>query len=43
MDREHAVAVALRLKHDAGLMTSHLQVLGQFVMSLNRMSSEVLR
>ena len=42
MDWEDAVAVALRLQHDAGLMTSNLQVLGQFVTSLNRMSSEVL-
>ena len=29
-------------KWDAGLMSSNLQVLGQFVTSLNRMSSEVL-
>ena len=43
MDREDAVAAALRLQHDAGLMTSNLQVLGQFVTSFNRMSSEVLR
>ena len=26
MDREDAVAAALRLQHDAGLMTSNLQV-----------------
>ena len=31
MDREDAVAAALQLQHDAGLMTSNLQVLGQFV------------
>ena len=43
MDREDAVAAALRLQHDAGLMTSNLQVLGPFVTSLNRMSSKVLR
>ena len=43
MDREDTVAVALQLQHDAGLMISKLQVLGQFVTSLNRMSSEVLR
>ena len=42
-DREDAVASALRLQHDAGLMTSNLQVLGQFVTSLNRMSFEVMR
>ena len=41
VDREDAVAASPRLQHDAGLMTSNLQ--GQFVMSLNRMSSEVLR
>ena len=43
MDRDNAVAAALQLQHDAGLMTSNLQVLGQFVTSLNHMSSEVMR
>ena len=43
MDREDAVTAALQLQHDAGPMTSNLQVLGQFVTSLNRMSSEVMR
>ena len=43
MDREQAVSAALQLQHDAGLMMSNLQVLGQFVTSLNRMSSEVMR
>ena len=43
MDREQAVSAALPLQHDAGLMMSNLQVLGQFVTSLNRMSSEVMR
>ena len=43
MARETAVAAALHLQRDAGLMTSNLQVLCQFVTSLNRMSSEVLR
>ena len=43
MDREEAVSTALQLQHDAGLITSNLQVLGQFVKSLNRMSSEVMR
>ena len=43
MDQEQAVSAALQLQHDAGLMMSNLQVLGQFVASLNRMSSEVLR
>ena len=43
MDREEPVSAALQLQHDAGLMMSNLQVLGQFVTSLNRMSSEVMR
>ena len=43
MDREDAVAAALRLQRDAGLMASNLQVLGQFATSLDRMSCEVLR
>ena len=43
LDREDAVVAALRLQRDAGLMTSNLQVLGQFATSLNRMSCEVLR
>ena len=43
MDREEAVTAAPQLQPDAGLITSNLQVLGQFVTSLNRMSSEVMR
>ena len=43
MDREDAAAAALRLQRDAGLMTSNLQVLGQFATSLNCMSCEILR
>ena len=43
MDREEAVSAALQLQHDAGLMMTIMQVLGQFVTSLNRMSSEVMR
>ena len=43
MDRDVGVAAALQLQRDTGLMTSNLQVLGQFVTSLNRMSSEVMR
>ena len=34
---------ALQLHHNVGLKTSNLQVLGQFVTSLNRMSSEVIK
>ena len=43
MGRERAMLAALQLQHDAGLILSNLQVLGQFVTSLNRMSSEVMR
>ena len=43
MEWEEAVMAALQSQHDAGLIMSNLQVLGQFVTSLNRMSSEVLR
>ena len=35
--------MSLQLQHDAGLILSNLQVLGQFVTSHNRMSSEVMR
>ena len=42
MDREEAVSAALQLQHDTGLKMTNLQVLGQFVTSLNRMSSEVM-
>ena len=37
------MTAALQLQHDAGRIASHLQVLRQFVTSLNRMSSEVMR
>ena len=37
------MSAALQLQHDTGLILSNLQVLGQFVTSLNRMSSEVMR
>ena len=43
MNRQDDMAAALELQRDAGLMASNLQVLDQYVMSLNRMSSEVLR
>ena len=42
MDRQDVMAMALELQRDASLMASNLQVLDQYVMSLNRMSSEVL-
>ena len=43
MGRDRAMSAALQLQHDAGLILSNLQVLCQFVTSLNRMSSEVMR
>ena len=43
MGRDQAISVALQLQSDAGLIMSNLQVLGQFVTSLNRMSSGVMR
>ena len=43
MDREEAVSAALQLQQDAGLMMTYLQIFSQFVTSLNRMSSEVMR
>ena len=42
MDREDAVAAAVNLQRDAGLMSSNLKILSQFVTSLQRMSLEVL-
>ena len=43
MGRDRTMSANLQLQHDAGLILSNLQVLGQFVTSLNRMSSEVMR
>ena len=37
------LAAALQLQHDAGLILSNVQVLQQFVTSLNRTSSEVMQ
>ena len=42
MGREKNLAAALQLQHDAGLIMSNIQVLGQFVTSLNRMASQVM-
>ena len=42
MGHVRTLAAALQLQHDAGLILLNLQVLGQFVISLNRMSSEVM-
>ena len=43
MRREKTLAAALQLPHDAGLIMSNIQVLGQFVTSLNWMASEIMR
>ena len=43
MDSEGTVAAALQLQHDAGVMTSNVQILDQFFTSLNHVSSELLR
>ena len=39
---EDAMAAAVNLQRDAGLMSSNLQILSQFVTSLDRMSSEMM-
>ena len=39
----HEKTLALQLQHDAGLILSNVQLLKQFMMSLNRTSSEVMR
>ena len=43
MGCEKTLVAALQLQHDTGLTMSNIQVLGQFVTSLNRMASEVMR
>ena len=43
MGRDWAVAAALRLHHDASLIMTNVQVMAQFVTSLNRTASEVMR
>ena len=42
MGRDWAVAAALRLHHDASLIMTNVQVMAQFVTSLNRTASEVM-
>ena len=43
MGCERTLAAALQLQHDADLILSNLQVLGQFVTSLKLMLLEVMR
>ena len=42
LGQECAMAAAVNLQRDAGLMMSNLQILAQFVTSLHRMSSEMM-
>ena len=41
LGEEQAMAAALNLQRDAGIMLSNLQILSQFATSLHRMSSEM--
>ena len=43
MGRDRAVAAALQLHHDASLIMTNVQVMAQFVTSLNRTALEVMR
>ena len=43
MGRDRAVSAALRLHHDASVIMTNVQVMSQFVTSLNRTVSEVMR
>ena len=43
LGHEKTLAAALQLQHEAGFILSNVQVLQQFVTSLNRTSSEVMR
>ena len=43
MGRDRAVSAALGLHHDASLIMTNVQVMSQFVTSLNRTASEVMR
>ena len=40
--KEQAMATAVNLQWDAGIMLSNLQILSQFAMSLSRMSSQMM-
>ena len=43
MGRERTVQAALRLHHDASLIMTNVQIMSQFITSLNRTASEVMR
>ena len=42
LGREQAMAAAVNLQRDAGIMLSNLQILSQFAMSLSHMSSDMM-
>ena len=42
LGKEQAMAAAVNLQRDAGIMLSNLQILSQFAMSLSRMSSDMM-
>ena len=42
MTHDEAVSAALQLQRDAGPMMTNLQILSQFITSLNRVSSKVM-
>ena len=42
LGKEQAMAAAVNLQRDTGIMLSKLQILSQFAMSLSRMSSEIM-
>ena len=42
MDRQEVLVAAMQLQRDIGLMASNLTVLSLYVMSLHRMSTEVM-
>ena len=42
LGKEQAMAAAVNLQRDAGIMLSNLQILSQFATSLSRMSSEMM-
>ena len=42
LGKEHAMAAAINLQRDAGVMLSNLQILSQFAMAMNRMSFSMM-
>ena len=42
LGKEQAMAAAINLQRDAGVMLSNLQILSQFAMAMNRMSFSMM-